>query len=209
MVASIFLHIFASDMEHNGFEYVDLGLSVYWATMNVGANNSLDGGLYFKWGDTIGYTENDVMNKSVDFSSPPFGLESVNIPIPMEKDAANAYMGGNWRMPTEEEIEEFINSVNKCYEIAKLKSDKYKCVYSITINGNEILFPSNGYVDNRTHIQNAMYGTFIWSNSATIGISNAIFAVGMGIMGYKNPTLEKGMYQTIYGHCIRGVLPKD
>ncbi len=35
---------------------VDLGLSVKWATCNVGAENPEDAGLYFAWGETKGYT---------------------------------------------------------------------------------------------------------------------------------------------------------
>ena len=33
-------------------EYVDLGLSVKWATMNVGADRITDQGAYFAWGET-------------------------------------------------------------------------------------------------------------------------------------------------------------
>ena len=40
----------------NGYGYVDLGLSVRWATANVGAAQPYDSGLYFAWGDTTGYT---------------------------------------------------------------------------------------------------------------------------------------------------------
>ena len=39
-------------------EYVDLGLSVKWATCNVGAEKPEDAGLYFAWGETEGYTAN-------------------------------------------------------------------------------------------------------------------------------------------------------
>ena len=37
--------------EHNGYEYVDLGLSVMWATCNVGANSPEEGGDSFAWGE--------------------------------------------------------------------------------------------------------------------------------------------------------------
>ena len=33
-------------------EYVDLGLSVKWATMNIGADTLTDPGTYFAWGET-------------------------------------------------------------------------------------------------------------------------------------------------------------
>lgn len=46
----------ATDLE-NGYEYVDLGLSVKWATMNVGANNPEEPGGYYAWGETAAYGE--------------------------------------------------------------------------------------------------------------------------------------------------------
>ena len=35
----------------NGHQYVDLGLSVKWATMNVGAYAPKDTGAYYAWGE--------------------------------------------------------------------------------------------------------------------------------------------------------------
>lgn len=49
-------------MLENGHEYVDLGLTdlsgnpIYWATCNIGADKPEDCGLYFAWGETVGYT---------------------------------------------------------------------------------------------------------------------------------------------------------
>ncbi len=34
-------------------EYVDLGLSVKWATMNIGAESVTDYGVYFAWGEIV------------------------------------------------------------------------------------------------------------------------------------------------------------
>ena len=39
--------------------FVDLGLSVKWASCNVGAEKPEDFGLYFAWGETEGYTRNN------------------------------------------------------------------------------------------------------------------------------------------------------
>lgn len=48
--------------ETNGKDYVDLGLpsGTLWAAMNVGASKASDEGLYFQWGDTVGYTADQV-----------------------------------------------------------------------------------------------------------------------------------------------------
>nr|MBP3680782.1 hypothetical protein [Clostridia bacterium] len=46
-------------MNNSLYEFVDLGLSVKWASCNVGAEKPEDFGLYFAWGETEGYTRNN------------------------------------------------------------------------------------------------------------------------------------------------------
>ncbi len=50
---------------YNNHEYVDLGLpsGTKWAKMNVGAKSVTDHGLYFAWGEVIGYTNADSSKK--------------------------------------------------------------------------------------------------------------------------------------------------
>ena len=40
-----------------GYEYVDLGLSVKWATCNLNADSPSDPGLYYAWGETCSKSE--------------------------------------------------------------------------------------------------------------------------------------------------------
>ena len=55
----------------NGHEYVDLGLSVKWATCNIGATRPSEFGEYYVWGETSSETlKSDVdveeqLNKSI------------------------------------------------------------------------------------------------------------------------------------------------
>ena len=105
-------------------EYVDLGLpsKLLWAKCNIGATNEEDAGLYFQWGDTQGYTAEQVgsgagqkyfgLNDykfSVDGSSTNFskynGTDGKTVLDP-EDDAAHVIMGGNWRMPTSDDFTE-------------------------------------------------------------------------------------------------------
>lgn len=48
--------------EDSRYEYVDLGLpsGTLWAKWNVGATSETDTGLYFAWGETQGYTADQV-----------------------------------------------------------------------------------------------------------------------------------------------------
>ena len=56
IVFTVIFFSFSYVMAEN-IEYVDLGLSVKWANMNVGAESETDYGLYFQWGDTVGYAD--------------------------------------------------------------------------------------------------------------------------------------------------------
>lgn len=104
---------------HNGHEYVDLGLSVKWATCNVGAQNPEDYGEYFAWGEirpkTIytwtGYrfrTSGDAPHniKLSKYYSGELMNNHKKTVLDLADDVANVKWGGNWRMPTREEIEE-------------------------------------------------------------------------------------------------------
>lgn len=115
---------FESAPDTNGHEYVDLGLPSgnLWAKCNIGANSEEEAGLYFQWGDTQGYTAEQVGDgeglKAFDWADYKFSIngssskfskynasDSKTVLDP-EDDAANANMGGNWRMPTFEEYKE-------------------------------------------------------------------------------------------------------
>ena len=108
-------------------DYVEIG-GIKWATMNIGASTIYDTGLYFQWGDTQGYTASQVGEGSGQkyFSEEDYkwydGTQSPSmikynyidnkVVLDLEDDAVHAAWGGNWRMPTIDEINSFIESVN-------------------------------------------------------------------------------------------------
>ena len=53
---------YVQKQNNNSYDYVDLGLpsGLLWATKNIGANTEEEAGLYFQWGDTQGYTAEQV-----------------------------------------------------------------------------------------------------------------------------------------------------
>ena len=116
----------------NAYEYVDLGLPSHlkWAKCNVGANFEEESGLYFQWGDTQGYTAEQVGNGEglkrfswadykwgVDGSKSNFSKynasDSKKI-LDLDDDAAHVNMGGNWRMPTFDEYKELCFNTDVC-----------------------------------------------------------------------------------------------
>ena len=89
------------------------------ATCNVGADNPWEYGKYFAWGETEGYYSNS--GHVFDFTTYKFGDEENitkynvsdgKMTLDAEDDAANANMGGNWRMPTETDFNELIGNTN-------------------------------------------------------------------------------------------------
>ena len=89
----------------NGHEWVDLGLSVKWATCNVGASSPSDYGNCYAWGETRTKSEYTGYNSSTH------GKSMGDISGDIRYDAARANWGGTWRLPTEAEMQDL---VDKC-----------------------------------------------------------------------------------------------
>lgn len=93
-----------SEQRINGHEYVDLGLSVKWATCNIGASRPEEYGYYFAWGAVVG--------SSLSWSGRGFSTSShyelSNNNLTPEFDAAHVNWGDKWRMPTEAEWDELL-----------------------------------------------------------------------------------------------------
>ena len=98
------------------YEYVDLGLSVKWATCNVGANKPEEYGDYFAWGETrpkaiYGWNTYKWCNGSeatlIKYNSESvYGYVDNKTELEASDDAASVNWGGNWRMPTQAEQDE-------------------------------------------------------------------------------------------------------
>ena len=134
----------------NGHEYVDLGLSVKWATCNIGAFAPSDDGDYFAWGET---KPKDKYNKD-NYSSIKVKEE---IAGSSKYDAACVNWGSEWRLPTIKECQELIDSCS--WEWTSM--DKQPGYKVIGPNGKSIFLPVAGYRENTTHIGNGILGR-IW-----------------------------------------------
>ena len=140
----------------NGHEWVDLGLSVKWATCNVGASSMYDYGDFFAWGELkakSAYTKGNYMFRN---------MEIVNISGNTACDAARANWGGDWRMPTAEEFKELIDGCN-WKKIIEENRSFYKIIGP---NGNSIIVP-----DLAAQGRWSLFGEYAsyWSSSASIG----------------------------------------
>ena len=101
-------------------EYVDLGLSVNWATLNVGAANKEEYGHFFAWGETepkstydwssYKYCQSSSYSLTKYNTNSNYGLVDGITTLDLEDDVAHIIWGGDWRMPTEAEFTELRNN---------------------------------------------------------------------------------------------------
>jgi len=119
----------------NGHEWVDLGLSVKWATMNVGATEPDDYGDYFAWGEVhpkSKYTKNNSITRKKDIDE---------ISGNSSYDAARYHWGGSWRLPTKSELDELLAKCSWSW----VTQNGHKGYKFTGPNGNSIFLPAAGY----------------------------------------------------------------
>ena len=152
-----------NEEEQNKYEYVDLGLSVKWATCNVGAESPEEYGDYFAWGEVEPKEYYDISTyKHVidgDRLIKYYYFDSISELEP-EDDAAIVNWGGAWRMPTLEEQKELIDDCT--WEWTTQNGvDGHKVTGP---NGNSIFLPAAGYMDGST-LRDAGSGCDYWSST--------------------------------------------
>lgn len=137
-----------------GHDSVDLGLSVKWATCNIGAENPWEYGDYFAWGETEPKEEYSMANNTT------FEKTISDISGNPEYDAAAANWGATWRMPTKVEMQELIDECE--WEWTELEGE---AGYNITgPSGQSIFMPASGYINSKTSYDTERYGYYWTSN---------------------------------------------
>ena len=131
----------AADPTVSAGQVVDLGLSVYWASCNLGAEKPEEYGEYYAWGETkpkSSYTED---NYSYYNASTTLYTDIGSEISGTQYDAATVNLGSDWRMPTKDEMQEM---VDKCsWEWTQINGvNGYKVTGP---NGNSIFLPAAGF----------------------------------------------------------------
>ena len=143
-----------SDNDKTTHEFVDLGLSVKWATCNVGASKPEDNGNLYAWGETEVKEQYTIRTSKWGFM--PFSLKKYNInseqgtvdnktTLDLEDDVAHVTWGGNWRMPTREEMDELHD--NCTWEWTAING----------VNGYRVTSKKQGYTDRSIFLPAAGY----------------------------------------------------
>ena len=206
-------------INNNEYEYVDLGLpsGTLWTTCNIGADRPSDGGLYFQWGDTKGYTSNQVETGSWkkkfaldwgddcdDYKRNPNGDCKTFIKyikegakLELEDDAAHIHMGGDWHIPTPNQIQELIDNTTSNFETV----DGVRGMKFTANNEKSIFIPAAGLIYEKSILNSGCTGT-IWSSMLSESY------VGNGQHLYFNPVylfLDSSCGRYI-GRSVRGVI---
>lgn len=178
-------------------EAIDLGLSVKWASFNIGASAPEEVGYRFAWGETepknrflcetykwCDGTENSLTKYN---SNSEFGAVDNKTTLDEEDDAAHVLYGGHWRMPTRDEANELYTyceiDVNYTDEIVTFTS---------MINGNTIVFPMTSYRN-----------LFVWTKSLSRYSSTPVHAAYISDSSNNNDCWETYRWT---GANIRAVL---
>ena len=154
-----------SDTHLHRMTPIDLGLSVKWATCNIGANCPEEFGDYFEWGCLSPQNENKEVRRNTNFDSKYNTADGKKVLCP-EDDAATCLLGMPWRMPTMEEITEL---KEKC-EWKESSLNGVQGCRVIGPNGNSIFLPLAGSYDWGRGIPRPYksgYGAY-WSSSSYI-----------------------------------------
>lgn len=180
---------------------VDLGLSVYWASCNVGADSPEEYGDYFAWGETkpkSSYSSDNSVTYGLSISTlESRGIIDANGNLTAEYDAATANWSSAWRMPTLTEMKELYN--NCTWEWTTQNG-----VYGRKVtgpNGNSIFLPAAGYRDSAS-LNFAGSDGRCWSATPGSGSDDAcyLYFYSDNYYWYYN-----GRY---YGHTVRPVSDK-
>ncbi len=167
---------------HENHDYVDLGLpsGTLWATCNVGANSPEEIGSYYAWGEiapkadytwaTYTHTVNGG-SKSLTKYNPDAGYGTVDNKAVLElsDDAAYQNWGGNWRMPTYDEMAELMSNCTVTWITQNGVSGKQ----FIGPNGNTIFVPATGYY-NGTSLYSTSDG-YYWTSKISSDYPNEAY----------------------------------
>ncbi len=146
------------------YEPIDLGLSVKWANMNLGASSPTERGNRYAWGETepkLDYSWSTYKfgaNSSGPFSKyntkSSYGTVDNKTVLDPEDDAAYLILGGSWRMPTKDELDELRSTCSFQWSYPN-------GILGITVvapNGNSIFFSSSG--DDCSYWSSTLYANY-------------------------------------------------
>ena len=169
------------------YEYVNLGLEsgTLWATCNIGATSETESGVFFQWGETSGVSGSLVGKYSDENYSwasythcngsettltkynnnNSYGTVDNKTVLDIKDDAATHIMGGDWRMPTQNEFQELLdNTDNEWIENFNESGVNGRKFTSRIDTSKYIFIPAAGQYYSSS-VNNVDHGGYVWSSS--------------------------------------------
>ena len=206
-------------MKENGFEYIDLGLpsKTMWATCNVGADNPEDSGLLFQFGRVDGYRCDDKNNKFRTNKQNKQDTYSEEMPVTssgkvytqgeildLADDAAHVNMGGAWKMPTKDELEELVN--NTTQEVETINGVK-GMLFASNINKRQLFIPfMQGYWYTGTWYRLNKSYINMWSSQ--VRVSSTVYAYRIYCSSANGVYVNNFFYRSA-AFSVRGVFKSN
>lgn len=195
---------------------VDLGLSVKWANMNVGASSPFEYGSYFAWGEIAEkrFYSTNIKSKyiSIDYVNESnavvtllkYSKDDGLTQLEFSDDAASQNCGKSWRMPTQAHIQELIDNCDWTL-IEKNGSQGY--LIKSRKNDNSIFLPITGFMighkDKGTERRFCSTQGYYWS-STLANDEGKKHAVALNFIISVNPNGKTGLYKLLPLHRSTG-----
>nr|MBP7471911.1 hypothetical protein [Prevotella sp.] len=174
------------------YSAVDMGLSVKWASFNVGATKPEDYGGLYGWADPTG-TKTSTTNNDYPSANPPSNISGT------EYDIAHVKWGGKWRIPTNDELNELMTNCKISWTTLNGVNGN---TYTSKKNGNVIFLPAAGYRYGSSTIKGrGTYGRY-YSGTLNPNMTNNAYD-----MLFSNSSDDWNGLNRYDGRSIRPVLP--
>lgn len=186
-------HVVVKKWEYPVAKPIDLGLSVKWASWNMGATSEEDPGDHFSWGQTehifkcYTYSFPETLKKRYWSSNDPVNLRE-------EDDVAHVQWGKGWRIPSREDYEELLK---KCVSEPAIINGVHG-MYFTGPNGNRIFLPVLG----------TMYGEKIMNTEQAIYSSRTMSSWLCPVSLVFTTPRYCSLFDSLnnpYGYCVRPV----
>lgn len=189
-----------------GYTFVDLGLSVYWATCNIGATSPEQAGNFYMWGEATTHSDYSLSKYDHYFGSQNSYLRysTANNVLEPKDDTAHRIWAETWRMPTKSEAEELMNQCTWTWTTL----NDVNGFEIVGPNGNSIFLPAAGWM-NGASLGEKGTGASIWSSTQ----HESTIAYAYRLRGYWDSskgtqTLDVAEKDRYRGYSVRPVMPK-
>ncbi len=178
-----------------GHEYVDLELpsGTKWATVNLGGEDDELATDYYAWGELS--TKDTYSKANYQWIS---GYPVDHGVILDEHDVAHVKWGGKWRLPTKEEKEELMDTVNNTTWVLSPLKGHTSWIIKSKRNGRSIRLTALGYMKDGKLEQDSI-GFYL---GATIAASHGN---GFECLGFDKDSVKMGEAGRYWGYTVRPV----